>query len=1170
MSIQKTDIKLMASQRLTDYYDGGGQMTGQEIIDGVVNNLFPDISRLDRVYGRVSLRKAFPAVMTDNTDMYYGAHAIITEPPEDDNVHVTLFSTDNFYDIRDNAKDRVESYVSIAHELLWRPLNNQLEGQRAITAFAKVGTEPPEVSQTIALRNAVTGDQQYVRITDMSTERMQFAHPNYGNFTMDVLTMGLSAALQYTFPGIEPTPYTTRADTRIHATVVADASSYYGVSRMAQAASAGDMNFWANSIFAQLVPTSQIETPLVDQLMGGSHVSMIAKGPAGSLTFSGTRSNEANSIHLTDGVLPGSLSLTIEGHVFRDQRGILVAEDTDGGYSGTVEYHSGQVIIERTTSWSQTVSITATPAVAIPEAIASQEILIELANRSYNYTPILTDPLPSPGSIRISYMAQGKWYELYDDGQGVLVGNEQGIGTGTVDYGSGSMILTLGALPDVGSSIIIQWGHGIEITDRRGVVDTQPMRLDATLPHEGIKPGSVQITWTGGTATDNAFGMITGDATGVISYHDGRVFFTPNTVPESGTEFSITYEQHNANITTSNEQPDGNGIIKTTIPETPIRSGCVGIEYTVRQNKVRYATLSLSVKTVYRTIRDDGQGNLVDEQDSNVGTVDYLTGEISFLGCREYEYFEHYFTGISAGSARNKVLKREFLTSALTIKYERDEIISWYPMEQSLSAAPLIIDLTPTTVEPIVAGSVAFTMDASQYYDDGSGNLYLDKDSATGVGTLCGEINYQTGIATINTYPTMSDTTVTLNSLLTKDGGFTPSGYFFRTPGAPVRDGSFNMRATLPDGTLLTAQAANNGDIIDTLIDGTIDTTVGVVRLAFGEMVTAAGNEDEPWYNAANVDESGNIWKPTGVLPETALYNCVVYSFLPLDADLLGIEPIRLPLDGRVPIFKAGDVAVVHHTTNEQLPNPVSAGEVVTLSRGALALVDIRDQAGELLPETLYTLDLAAGTITFADPLDLTGYTQPLVAYHRIEDMVLIAEAQINGLIRTVGPITHDYPATETQISTAIIFGDLAARIVRSFTQKTWDNVWRDERSGDDTSAKYDDLNYPIMLTNRGSIAQRWAIKFTSSTTFDVISERLGVIASGTTGSDVAPINPATDVPYFTIDSRGWGAGWSTGNVLRFDTSAANAPMWIARTTIQGPVEEPTDDFIIQIRGDAN
>ena len=59
MSIANTDIKLMASERLTDYDDGGGEMTGSEIVDGELNNLFPDISRLDRVNGRVSLRKGF-------------------------------------------------------------------------------------------------------------------------------------------------------------------------------------------------------------------------------------------------------------------------------------------------------------------------------------------------------------------------------------------------------------------------------------------------------------------------------------------------------------------------------------------------------------------------------------------------------------------------------------------------------------------------------------------------------------------------------------------------------------------------------------------------------------------------------------------------------------------------------------------------------------------------------------------------------------------------------------------------------------------------------------------------------------------------------------------------------------------------------------------------------
>ena len=51
MTILETDIKLMAAERMTDTDDGGGRETANEIVDGVSNNLFPDISRLDRVYG---------------------------------------------------------------------------------------------------------------------------------------------------------------------------------------------------------------------------------------------------------------------------------------------------------------------------------------------------------------------------------------------------------------------------------------------------------------------------------------------------------------------------------------------------------------------------------------------------------------------------------------------------------------------------------------------------------------------------------------------------------------------------------------------------------------------------------------------------------------------------------------------------------------------------------------------------------------------------------------------------------------------------------------------------------------------------------------------------------------------------------------------------------------
>ncbi len=1184
MSIAQTDIKLMASERLTDYDDGGGEMTGSEITDGELNNLFPDISRLDRVYGRVSLRKAFAAVMTENTDMYYGSHAIITDPPDDENVHVTLFTTEDNYDERLDAKDRIESYVTMGSQLLLRPLNNQLEGQRAITCFQNVGGSLPEIGDTIVLYNSSTSVQQFVKISDIESVATSYVDATYGKFTVDVVTISLTSALQYTFPGINATPYTSSATTRIHATVVADASSYYGVSKLAEAATAGNRYFTVDSTYNQLVPTSDIETALVDQLMGGDNVSMIAKGDAGSLTFSGSRSEAAALIHLPSGVLPGSLNLTLAGYMFIDKRGTLVAEDSDGGYGGSIDYTSGQITLTGPSSWSAAVSLTATPAVALSEAFVTREIEIELANRAYNYTPNLADPLPSPGSVKIAYMAQGKWYELYDNGNGVITGKESGIGTGTIDYGSGSMILTLGALPDVGSVIIISWGHGIAVTDRKAELASEPMEIRHSLPHQGIEPGSITLTWddngTTKTATDNSDGTFTGDATGSISYAAGEILFTPTSIPVSGTEYSIAYRQENPDSAVITSLSTTGDYTTLTIPNAPIRPGSVSLSWSVEQISGVSSNGDVSSKTVSKKAHDNGSGAIV-RGGAVIGSINYATGECTFITVADYDYTVYSTSSSgSSGSGSGMSMSFNYNTSVVEatqsapgqviVTYAQDVVTSYNDQTDSIAAPELVIDLCPASVDTVVAGSVAFTFGGSDYYDDGSGNLYRDKDSETGVGTLAGTVNYSSGTATLTSYPATASVNVTLSSLLTKDSSFTTSGYVFRTPGAPLRDGSLSLRTVLPDGTALSAVAATSGELSDTLVDGTVDAVSGVVRVRFGELVVAAGNESEDWYNADAVDDDGNIWKPSGVVPESSFYNCVIYSSLPLDADLVGIEPIRLPSDGRVPIFKSGMVAVVHHTDDELMPDSLTAGQVVTLARGDLALVMVTDQDGVTVDETLYTVDLDAGTITMADPLDLSAYTQPLVAAHRIEDMVLISEAQINGYIATVGPLTHSYPATETQVSSALIFGDLAGRIIRSFTQKTWDSVWRDAISGDDTTAKYDDKNYPFVLTNQGCIAQRWSIKFTSATEFDVVGENLGVIASGTTGSSCAPINPATSVPYFSIDYQGWGSGWATGNCLRFDTSAANAPLWIARTTMQGAVQEPTDEFVLQIRGDAN
>jgi hypothetical protein len=75
MPLTTANIKFFKSERLTDFDDGGGKMTSNEIVDGVINNLFPDLSRLDKTYGRFSLRKGFVSVSSGSLDVYYGAHA---------------------------------------------------------------------------------------------------------------------------------------------------------------------------------------------------------------------------------------------------------------------------------------------------------------------------------------------------------------------------------------------------------------------------------------------------------------------------------------------------------------------------------------------------------------------------------------------------------------------------------------------------------------------------------------------------------------------------------------------------------------------------------------------------------------------------------------------------------------------------------------------------------------------------------------------------------------------------------------------------------------------------------------------------------------------------------------------------------------------------------------
>jgi hypothetical protein len=360
---------------------------------------------------------------------------------------------------------------------------------------------------------------------------------------------------------------------------------------------------------------------------------------------------------------------------------------------------------------------------------------------------------------------------------------------------------------------------------------------------------------------------------------------------------------------------------------------------------------------------------------------------------------------------------------------------------------------------------------------------------------------------------------------------------------------------------LLTATADQGGTITGSKARGSVNNTTGVVKIEFGHMVAAAGNENESWYDPDLV-VGGQIWKPTEVQPATIKYNSVVVSRLPLDANLIGLDPVRLPADGRVPVLRSGDIAVIHHTATTNPANAVN-GQTVNVGRTRLSRVRVIGHNGAVITNG-YTTDLDAGSVTFND---ITGYSQPVKIEHRIEDMALVSDAQINGQIAITRQLTHDFPLGSF-ISSALIIGDMRARVPILFDQATWNSIFSSVVSGGEATGTFNDVLAPIAVTNAGAITERWALRFTNTTTFDIIGEHVGVIGTGNTGSVCAPVNPASGAPYFSIPAVGWGSGWAAGNVLRFNTVGALFPVWIVRTIQQGQPAAQDDSFTVLIRGD--
>ncbi len=505
MTILTGDIKILASKVMDDVPNGGGGPTSNVIPDGASNAVFGDVTERQRAGGGVSIRQLHLAVQTGNTAAYMDPSIILSKPPNDANVSITLAEC-GVFSKRTEIANAIENYLIQGPEWNGYLLENHVAGQRSIQLFQRPGTASPPIGRTLVLiaDEGLPGEvRQYVRITRVEVDQRVFTYSAGGGFVdyvADVVVCDLTDALRTNFPGSPPNREYTRngAKTVVRDTTVADAATFYGASSLTAAAALGDSNVRVASVYTQLVPSARSEVVALDQKPGA-------------------------------------------------QRSIVLAETPRRVETGVTPH--------------------------------TQRIKIGQENRGFNYVFMLK-PLPEPGTVTVSWMALGNWYELHDDGAGAFTGS----GVGQLIYGTGSGSVTLPELPDVGSAVIIQWGERVGYTNR----STQGAAIRApeycwTLEHEGVVPGSPVFTWYSAgvlrTATASINGTITGDGTGLVDYPSGTVLLRTVHLPDPGDEISTAY---NTDVVVKEllapSTPDAGGFITLNLAQQPA-AGTLQIEW---------------------------------------------------------------------------------------------------------------------------------------------------------------------------------------------------------------------------------------------------------------------------------------------------------------------------------------------------------------------------------------------------------------------------------------------------------------------------------------------------------------------------------------------------------------------------------------------------------------
>ena len=431
MAINQADLKIFRSERMTDEDDGGGQMTNEAVNPGEINNVWSDISLTKQIRGGVELKKIYGAIVSANRDQLLGAGFFISRDAAAENVTTLLFDTDDHYDERAGAQQKIESYRVKSTRSPLRPVGTQREGQRSIIVYSDSSSDAPEIGAVLFLVNNSTGDEQAVQVTDTAGQWQDYYYEQnneYKKYRAWEHTISISQALQFEFEGRDPAPVVTHP-TEIFKSQTSDGQNYYGIKPLTVAATAGETSVKVDGIFQAIIPALTTETALVDQEVGVVRKAYPSAGAEVTRSL-GSRSG-AQDLTLPTWWARGTLQLTVGGGVYEED-GDTMVHISGSDYASDIVLDPINKRLTFTVSGSRTTSVDYEPAAALDLTPYTDKVTVSEGNRQATYTFQLY-PAPLPGSVRVEFMYLGDWYVMDDNGTGDLIGDANG----SINYSTG-------------------------------------------------------------------------------------------------------------------------------------------------------------------------------------------------------------------------------------------------------------------------------------------------------------------------------------------------------------------------------------------------------------------------------------------------------------------------------------------------------------------------------------------------------------------------------------------------------------------------------------------------------------------------------------------------------------------------------------------------------------